>query len=110
MSGGRARMNIFTETGGARLDGFNVTYPGATLSANSDGLHLTCLGRDYSIPRSSIRRLSRYRGIFSVGLRIEHTQDSLPGFIVFWTSVFFWTSGFRKLRTQLESLGYDVAA
>jgi len=61
-------------------------------------------------PRSSLRQLRRHRGLFSVGLRIEHTQDSLPEFIVFWASVFFWTSGFQKLRTQLESLGYDIAA
>ncbi len=103
-------MTTFTQTGGARLDSFNASYPFATLSGDSDALHLTCLGREYHFPRSSIRQLRRHRGLFSVGLRIEHTQDSLPGFIVFWASVFFWTSGFQKLRTQLESLGYDVAA
>ena len=103
-------MATFTQTGGARLDNFNASFPFATLSGDSEALRLTCLGREYQFPRSSIRRLHRHRGLFSVGLRIEHTQDSLPGFIVFWASVFFWTSGFQKLRTQLESLGYDVAA
>jgi hypothetical protein len=103
-------MTTFTQTGGARLDNFNASFPFATLSGDSEALRLTCLGREYHFPRSSIRRLRRHRGLFSVGLRIEHTQDSLPGFIVFWASVFFWTSGFQKLRTQLESLGYDVAA
>ena len=103
-------MTTFTQTGGARLDNFNASFPFATLSGNAEALRLTCLGREYLFPRSSIRRLRRHRGLFSVGLRIEHTQDSLPGFIVFWASVFFWTYGFQKLRTQLESLGYDIAA
>ena len=103
-------MTTFTQTGGARLGNFNASFPFATLSADADALRLSCLGREYHFPRSCIQRLRRHRGLFSVGLRIEHTQDSLPGFIVFWASVFFWTSGFQKLRTQLESLGYDVAA
>jgi hypothetical protein len=103
-------MTGFTRTGGVRIDRFNATYPFATLSGDSDALHLSCFGREYHFSRSSIRRLSRHRGLFSVGVRIEHTQDSLPGFIVFWASVFFWTSGFQKLKAELERLGYDVAA
>ena len=103
-------MATFTQTGGARLDNFNASFPFATLSGDSEALHLSCVGREYHFPRSSIRQLSRHRGLFSVGLRIEHTQDSPPEYIVFWASAFFWTSGFQKLRTQLQSLGYDVAA
>ena len=99
-----------SQTGGARLGHFNASYPFATLSADSQMLRLTCLGRDYVFPRSSIQRLSRHRGLFSVGLRVEHTEPSYPQFIVFWASVFFWTSGFQRLRTQLESLGYAIAA
>jgi hypothetical protein len=103
-------MATFTQTGGARLNNFNASYPFATLSGDSEALHLSCLGREYHFPRSTIRRLRRHRGLFSVGLRIEHTQDSLPEFIVFWASLFFWTSAFQKLRAQLESLGYEIAA
>ena len=103
-------MQTFTQTGGARLGWFNASSPMATLSGDSEALHLSCLGREYHFPRSSIRQLSRHWGLFSIGLRIEHTQDSLPEFIVFWASVFFWTSGFQKLRTQLESLGYEIVA
>jgi hypothetical protein len=98
----------YSQTGGARLDGFNATWPFATLSATQEALQLSCLGRDYAFPRQSIRGLRRHRGIFSVGLRIEHSVASLPPFVVFWASVFFWTSGFRKLKAQLESLGYEV--
>jgi hypothetical protein len=98
----------FTQTGGARLGMFNATYPFATLSATPDVLRLSCLGRDYSFRKESIRSLSRHRGIFSTGLRIEHTDPFFPEFVVFWASLFFWTSGFQKLKAQLESLGYEV--
>ena len=98
----------FSQTGGARIDCFNATFPFATLSANTDALRLSCFGQDYAFPKDKIRRLSRHRGIFSVGLRIQHTEPSLPQFVVFWTSIVFWTAGFQRLKTQLESLGYDI--
>jgi hypothetical protein len=98
----------FTQTGGARLDGFNASWPFATLSASQGAIQLSCLGREYAFPRQTIQRLRRHRGLISVGLRIEHKVESLPAFVVFWASVFFWTSGFRKLKAQLEGLGYEV--
>lgn len=81
---------------------FNVTWPLATLSATPEALRLSCIGCDFSFPKSSIRGLSRHRGIFSTGLRIEHVDSSSPEFIV------FWTFGFWKLKAQLESLGYEI--
>ena len=102
-------MAKFIHTGGARLDHFNATFPFATLSCDSEALHLSCGEREYHFPRTSIRRLHRHRGLFSVGLRIEHSEKSLPEFVVFWASAFFSTSEFRTLRTQLESLGYEIA-
>jgi hypothetical protein len=101
---------VVSQTGGLRVDGFNATDPFATLSANSDAIHLSCRGREYHFPRSTIRRLSRHRGWVSVGLRIEHTQDSLPEFVFFWASEFFWTSRFEDLKRELEGLGYEIAA
>ena len=110
LAAAHTQMNIaFTKTGGARLDGFNASYPLATLSGDSQTLQLSCLGKNYVIPKSSIKRLSRYRGIFSVGLRIEHTERSIPQSVIFWASVFFWTSGFEKLKAELEALGYEIA-
>jgi len=102
-------ITAFTQTGGARLDSFNASMPFARLSGTQDALKLACLGRDYIFPKSSIERLSRHRGIFSVGLRIEHHEKSLPQFVVFWASAFFfWTWGFSILKTRLEMLGYEV--
>jgi len=79
-----------------------------TLSATSDALRLSCLGRNYDFPRSSIRLLSMHRGFLSTGLRIDHNVTSYPDFIVFWVSLPPWTSAFRKLETHLESLGYEI--
>jgi len=46
--------------------------------------------------------LSKHFGIFSVGLRIEHTDESYPEFIV------FTVLNFAKLKSKLTRLGYDV--
>lgn len=89
---------------------FNASYPFATLSVTPDALCLSCLGRDYRFPKGNIRSLSRHQGAISTGLRIEHTDPLAPKFVVFWASVFFWTSGFDKLKTQMEGLGYKVRA
>src|SRR5262245_57301701 len=97
-----------TQRGGARLGVFNASWPFATLSATPETLRLTCLSRVYDFRRNQIRRLSRYRGMFSVGLRIDHSNTTFPEFMVFWASLFFWTSGFRKLKTRLEGLGYEI--
>jgi len=48
--------------------------------------------------------------MFSVGLRIEHAEQLVPRFVVFWASLFFWTSGFPNLKERLEGLGYEIAA
>ena len=101
-------ITTFTQAGGARIGMLNSSWPFATLSASNEVLHVSAIGRDYSFPKSSIRSLRKHRGVFSTGLRIDHTQPSAPAFVVFWASLFFWTSGFQKLKTRLESLGYEI--
>lgn len=102
-------MPSFVQTGGARLGWFNMTWPFARLSADREEIRLLCAGeRNYVFPRQSIQRLSRHRGFFSVGLRIEHTVPAAPEFVVFWASLFLWTSGYRKLKARLRYLGYQV--
>ncbi len=103
-------MTTFKQTGGARIGFRNATYPFAVLSADADALHLSCLGRAYHFPRSQIVRLSRHRGLISVGLRIEHAHGSWPEFIVFWSSLAVWPSRFNILLAELAALGFDVAA
>jgi len=106
----RIPITTFKQAGGARIGFLNATYPFAVLSGDADAINLSCLGRAYHFPRSNILRLSRHRGLISVGLRIEHNQDSLPNFIVFWSSMVFWPSRFNILLAELKALEYDVAA
>jgi hypothetical protein len=95
-------MSAFSQRGGARLGLFNASWPFATLSASHDELRLSCLGSDYVFYRSNTRRLRRHRGLFSVGLRIEHLVPTYPDFIV------FWVFDFKRLKARLESLGYEI--
>jgi hypothetical protein len=93
---------MFSRTGGARIGYFNASWPLATLSATSDTIRLSCLGRELLFLKSNIRSLSRHGGLFSKGLRIEHTVASYPEFVV------FWTFGFETLKRNLETLGYEI--
>jgi hypothetical protein len=104
----RSDPDFFSQRGGVRLDLFNATWPMATLSADKDSLRLWCppgllsLNRLFVFPRDKIRRLSKYRGLWSSGLRIEHMEGSFPQFIV------FWSFNFTKLKSELMRLDYDV--
>jgi len=60
-------------------------------------------------PKSSIRRLGRHRGIFSVGLRIEHTEQSFLSSLSSGLR-YLLDFSFPEVEANLESLGYDIAA
>lgn len=95
-----------SETGGARIGSgfgaFNASWPLATLEATEEQLRLSAVGREFVFHKSSIVRLCRHKGIFSTGLRIEHSVDDYPVPIV------FWTFRFGRVREGLNALGYDV--
>jgi len=97
----------FSQTGGLRVGGglflaFNASWPFASLKVDDAGLTLSCLGKRWIFPRTSIGRLSKHEGLFSVGLRIEHSVADYAKFIV------FWTFRFAQLRRELEQRGYTV--
>jgi hypothetical protein len=98
----------FTQTGGARIGWMNATIPFATLSGDQDRLWLISMGRELEFEKHRIILLSRYGGLISTGLRIEHSILTYPEFIVFWTSAFWGRSRFLSLKSRLEALGYDV--
>ena len=75
----------------------------ASLKVEDAGLVLSCLGKRWQFPRASIIRLSEYRGLFSVGLRIEHAVPDYTEFLV------FWTMRIGSLRQELERRGYQVS-
>ena len=80
----------------------NVTWPFAKLEVGESELVLTCLGRRV-FPKDAIQKLRRHNGIFFVGLRIEHSVDRIPAYVV------FWTFGFAELHRELEQRGYTVS-
>lgn len=99
----------FSQTGGARLDSTNATYPFATLAATADAIRLTSLGAEYVFPKEQIRSLAKYSGLFSTGLQIHHRVSSSPHFVVFWMSPFGGSAAFREIKTRLQALGYQVS-
>jgi hypothetical protein len=99
---------MFALRGGARLNWANITTPFAVLSGDGNALRLSCFRRDYVFHRSCILGLSRFHGMFSIGLRIEHTVPTYPGFVVFWVSMLPWSRRFSVLKEELERHGYRV--
>ena len=91
-----------SQWGGARVGWVNATWPFAVLSVTKDTLRLTVLFQEYDFSKQTFRGLSRYKGVFSKGLQIEHTDPSLPKLVV------FWSLNFEKLKAGLEALGYTI--
>jgi hypothetical protein len=54
-------------------DAINATWPFATLDIEEEKLTIKALWKTFSVPKSKMKALSRYSGLFSNGLRIEHT-------------------------------------
>lgn len=98
----------FTQTGGVRFGWFNASSPFATFSGRPDELGLSFFGRDYRFPKDGIRYLQKHEGIFFMGLRIDHTLETVPRKVVFWVPGFRGASEFEKLKARLEALGYEV--
>ena len=98
----------FSQTGGVRLDMSNVSFPFARLSVYPRELCLSCFGETYRFPKSRIIALSKHRGLFSIGLRIDHNVPVYPKFVVFWIATFFKKSHFASLRERLQAVGYEV--
>ena len=100
--------SVFTQIGGLRAGhglykAWNVTWPFARLRVDDSALTLRCLGRSWMLSRDRILRLSRQRGLLSVGLRIDHSLAGAPA------PLLFWTFRFRRLQRELESRGYVVS-
>jgi hypothetical protein len=102
---GGAVAEQFVQTGGARIGnsrwfGLNVTWPFAKLEFDDSELTLSCLGKRFIFRKEDVSKLSKYAGIFSAGLRIEHTIEKYKPFIV------FWTFDFGRLQEELNMRGW----
>ena len=105
-------VDEYTETGGLRWGksfwyASNFTWPFATLKASRDRLIIRVgifklYQKTFEFSRSEIKSIKRRRGLFSVGVMIEHSEEEYPPFIL------FWTFNFRNLRMRLNQLGYEI--
>jgi hypothetical protein len=101
--------SYFSLRGGAAVGLLNVTWPFARLSGGPDALRLSCFRKDYVFDRSNIRSLGKIRGLFSVGLLIEHTVPTYPKTVIFWFAPFFGSNRrHATLKRTLHVLGYPV--
>ncbi len=102
-----SQSNSFTQQGGYRVGrnallSFNASWPFGSVELRSGQLALHCITRRLVFPVSSVTSVSTYHGLFSVGVRIEHTIPDYPRFVVFWT---------RKpdeLIQHLKDAGYPI--
>jgi len=70
--------------GASYYNAINATWPFAQLRIEKDSLAITSLIGNPKFLKDEIKKLSKYSGFFSKGIRIEHTANQ-PPFIVFWT-------------------------
>ena len=99
---------VFEQTGGYRVGrnawlALNASWPFGSLQIRRGELVLQCLASRYRFPSESIARLSRFQGVFSCGLRIEHSIPEYPRFIV------FWSSRMSELQPRLTEAGFRLA-
>lgn len=100
---------ILKQTGGYRVGrnawlAFNASWPFGSLQVMPGELVLQCIASCYRFPAESITRLSRFQGVFSSGLRIEHSVLRYPRFII------FWSPAFSELQSRLGGAGFQLAA
>ncbi|HEU5256774.1 MAG TPA: hypothetical protein VFU28_12335 [Vicinamibacterales bacterium] len=58
--------------------------------------------RSFEFERVEVRQIRRKRGLFSVGVVVEHVKPEYPPFIL------FWTFRYKILSGALRRLGYNV--
>jgi hypothetical protein len=103
----------YVETGGLRWgqsfwSGENATWPFARIRVSSDRLRISVLDWNFSkrwfdFEQLEVRQLRRKRGLFSVGIVVEHLKREYPPFIL------FWTFRYKTLSRALRRFGYTVA-
>lgn len=97
-----------SRTGGVWTSIGSATWPLAEIEFFPNAIRLTCLGNEFVFPRSSVIRLTRWRGLCAIGFRIRHNVPYYPRFIVFWAYPCFYKARFEQFREQLEALGYEM--
>ncbi|MBT7066173.1 MAG: hypothetical protein HN919_07705 [Verrucomicrobia bacterium] len=87
----------------------NATWPFAKLRATAGQIDITLRGlissdEHFTFKKEDIVALRRKRGLFSVGLEIQHQVKAYAPYIL------FWSFRFSELRSKLEERGFVVEA
>lgn len=96
---------VWTETGGARVGknhfwSLNASWPFGQLTADPEGLQISYSMGRLRLARRDISRIELVRGLFSKGLRFEHSSKDVARLVV------FWSRDIVRLTKELGQLGY----
>jgi len=92
----------YKQRGGVLIGLLNFTWPFASIVVSQDNITIRVLFKKYTFTKSNIKALKKHNGIFSVGLKIEHTNSEVIGKLI------FWTFNYKKLKSALEHQQYVV--
>jgi hypothetical protein len=104
-------LSGYHERGGLRWGrsfwgGSNATWPFATLHLTPERVEVRVnawLLRDtFVFTRADVKSFCKRRGLFSVGVQIDHQRPNYPPVIV------FWTFHCRRLLAAAQEAGYTV--
>ena len=83
--------------------GSNATWPLVKLEIYSDKLILNCFFFEKVVLlKSEITGITKYKGFFSTGVAITHSNPNTNPFIL------FWSRSTQSLLTQFEAAGYPI--
>ncbi len=102
----------YIETGGLRWGGSywgatNVTFPFAKIQMTTEEINISVKRlfkneKAFTFSKCDIISIKKKRGLFSVGISIEHSIQEYPSLIL------FWTLGYNELQKKIENFGYDI--
>lgn len=102
--------HTYTKWGGVTIGyrysmSLNSGWPSAHLTATETGIKLRVFWKQYHFEKASISAIVQFNGLLGFlarGIRILHTKDNYPRFIV------FWPFNRKKLVSELRRLGYPI--
>lgn len=100
---------LYGEKGGARIGtsfwrAANASYPLAKIEVYDDliSLSVKMIINRVDFKKTEVTAVCAYKGLFSQGIKIEHTKNDVGPFVVFWS---FKTD---KLLNKLRKAGYPA--
>ena len=89
--------------GGCLINEWSTNWPFARLTADDGAVVLSMLRRKYSLEKSQITAIVRYRGLATTpGLQLKHAVPDVPQTLV------FFPLNPRKVHSALTRLGYTT--